>query len=227
VNIPPGQDVWRFVQTVAGGRYGEYAAQLARSILEAQHRRVQLYEDALGGRGRKLAAARRLAKAHRPAVVFRREICTGKAVAAGIRVKATTVAHSQMGDRYIGNIQLFKEGYAKILVMTRDLGKRGVDFPMAKSLVVLSPKNSVTAMDQELCRTRSTVKGGEKQVYVLYYARTYEEEKLRSLLSQLVALRMYGKHAKFALTAEWTAWLHNRSPNHTRVPSRNVIERAE
>ena len=209
VSLPARSDMWGFLQMVAGGQ-GESAG-LARRILLAQHRRVQLYEDLLGGRKAKFKMACELARKHAPSVIFCREIQAVSALSAEKPTASTATAHSNLGDQYIANIEGFKRGDSKTLVMTRDLGKRGVDFPMAKSLVVLSPKTSVTAMDQELCRTRSTVRAGEKQVYLLFYAETYEEEKLRNVLQRLVSLRMYERYQKFTLDAKWGRWLAARA----------------
>jgi superfamily II DNA or RNA helicase len=212
VDIPPGKDAWGVLKAVAGGKFGFEAAELARGILGAQHERVQLYEDVLGGHGRKLAAARKLAATHAPTVILCREIQTVETIATGMRSPRPTIAHSGIGDRYLNNIDLFKKGRSQALLMTRELGKRGVDFPMAKSLVVLSPKTSVMAMDQELCRTRSKRAGGAKEVFILFYARTYEEEKLRTVLLVLTRIKMYDKHAKFTLDKHWTGWLNARRP---------------
>jgi len=97
--------------------------------------------------------------------------------------------------------------------MTRDLGKRGLDFPMARSLVLCSPKSSALTMDQELCRTRGQRKDrASKPVYVLFYGDTYEEEKMRRVLRKLVEISMYEKFRKFTLSARWSKWLRERSP---------------
>lgn len=42
----------------------------------------------------------------------------------------------------------FKSGGANVLLMTRDLGKRGLHFPSAKSLTLVSSKNRHIGMDQ-------------------------------------------------------------------------------
>ena len=95
--------------------------------------------------------------------------------------------------------------------MTRDLGKRGLDFPMARTLILFSPKGSARVMDQELCRTRGQRKDGtNKIVYVLYYGETYEEEKMRRVIAALVGIRMYGKFQKFSLSRRWSKWLSER-----------------
>jgi hypothetical protein len=62
------------------------------------------------------------------------------------------IAHSGLGDRYLQDTLRFKSGDRDILLMTRDLWKRGLDFPMARSLVLYSPKSSA--------RTRHLLVGG-------------------------------------------------------------------
>ena len=160
----------------------------------------------------KVKSARHLATSKPSAVIFCREVRLVEEIAKHLDPQLISIAHSQLGDRYIANIELFKRGARTILVMTRDLGKRGVDFPMARSLIVCSPKSSSTTMDQELCRTRSIAGGQQKQVYLLFYANTYEEEKLRSVLRQLVGMRMYKKFEKFTVTKRWKEWLDQRPP---------------
>src|SRR5207244_12251621 len=123
------------------------------------------------------------------------------------------IAHSGLGDRYLLETLRFKSGARDVLLMTRDLGKRGLDFPMARSLLLYSPKSSPRTMDQELCRTRGQRRDrSNKPVYVLFYGKSYEEEKMRRVLGQLVEILMYGKFRKFTLSQRWSKWLHKRSP---------------
>jgi superfamily II DNA or RNA helicase len=123
------------------------------------------------------------------------------------------LAHSDLGDRYLQETLRFKTGARDVLLMTRDLGKRGLDFPMARSLVLCSPKSSVRTMDQELCRTRGQRKDRtSKPVYVLFYGDTYEKEKMRRVLGKLVEISMYEKFRKFTLSPRWSKWLRERSP---------------
>ena len=66
-------------------------------------------------------------------------------------------------------------------------------------------------MDQELCRTRGQRKDRiSKIVHVLYYGETYEEEKMRRVLAELIGMRMYEKYQKYILSGTWSKWLKKR-----------------
>jgi hypothetical protein len=97
--------------------------------------------------------------------------------------------------------------------MTRDLGKLGLDFPMAHILVLFSPKSSHRTMDQELCRTRGQrYNRVTKKVFILFYLNTFEEEKMRRVLRELLELQMYKRFPKFKVSARWGKWLGKRPP---------------
>jgi hypothetical protein len=66
-------------------------------------------------------------------------------------------------------------------------------------------------MDQELCRTRGQ-RRKPKRVHILFYRHTYEEEKLRRVLTALVAIKMYGQFTKFSLAPSWKRWLTEHRP---------------
>jgi superfamily II DNA or RNA helicase len=203
-------DFWLFIKALASGLYGPNAASIALALLDNERERIQLFEDILPPFGRvKVKCAIRLAHGGRPAVVYCREIQLVERLAREDWASSPAVAHSRMGDEYLAEILKFKTGARHVLLMTRDLGKRGLDFPMARSLILCSPKSSWRTMDQELCRTRGQ-RRKIKRVYVLFYESTYEEEKMRRVLMELVRMRMYGKFRKFTLSRRWTRWLRMR-----------------
>lgn len=203
-------DFWLFIKALANGLRGTDAASLARALLDNERGRVQLFEDILPPFGSvKVRRATELARAGRPAVIYGREIRLVERLAEEDWPAFPAVAHSEMGEHYLREILSFKAGRREVLLMTRDLGKRGLDFPMARSLVLCSPKSSWRTMDQELCRTRGD-RRKIKQVYILFYEGTYEEEKLRRVLLELVQIQMYGAFKKFKLSRLWTKWLHAR-----------------
>jgi hypothetical protein len=71
----------------------------------------------------------------------------------------------------------------------------------------------VTPRMAKACRTRGQRRDrGNKPVYVLFYAGTYEEEKMRRVLGELVEILMYEKFQKFTLSRRWHKWLRERSP---------------
>jgi hypothetical protein len=205
-------DFWLFIKALANGRRGTVAADLALALLDNERKRLQLFEDVPFGQA-KVKRSVELARGCRPAVIYCREIQLVNRLASEVWPTPPAVAHSDLGDRYLQETLRFKTGARDVLLMTRDLGKRGLDFPMAQSLVLCSPKSSARTMDQELCRTRSQRKDRPiKSVYVLFYGDTYEEEKMRRVLRKLVEISMYEKFRKFVLSPRWSKWLGERSP---------------
>jgi len=221
-------DFWLFIKELANGSWGPSAANLARAILNNERERVQLFEDTLPPFGNvKIRRAARLAARARPSVLYCSQIQLVNRLASEAWPSRTAIAHSELGDRYLEEILTFKDGVRDVLIMTRDLGKRGIDFPMASSLVLFSPKSSWHTMDQELCRTRGQRRSKKiKRVYVLFYQETYEEEKLRRVLVELVETRMYETFWKFTLSPRWRRWLRTRSgltlPEYLRGSGRNT-----
>lgn len=81
-------------------------------------------------------------------------------------------------------LALFNEGTLKTLVVNRQIGGRGFDLPKADFGIFISPKRSEETMWQETLRIRGT-KRRPKDVYVLFFERTKEEEKMDALLSDI------------------------------------------
>ncbi len=205
-------DFWLFIKSVASGRWGAEAAALALALLANERSRVQLFEDGVIGKV-KIQKIGTLIPKSLPAIVYCREIKLVEQLATEPWAEQPAVAHSGLGDRYLLETLRFKNGSRRLLLMTRDLGKRGLDFPMAKILVLVSPKSSERTMDQELCRTRGQRRDTKpKQVFVLFYQATYEEEKMMRVLKELIQLKMYGKFSKFVLSKRSVKWLNNRKP---------------
>lgn len=203
-------DFWSFVKAVSRGARGPVAASTAQNFLGNERKRLELYEDGLLGK-EKVKKAAKLARKFRPSIVFCREIRLVKRLAAEAWQMQPAVAHSELGDRYLEETLRFKAGDTDVLLMTRDLGKRGLDFPLAKSLTLLSPKSSALVMDQELCRTRGQRwRRTTKTVYVLFYKETYEEEKMRRVVRKLVEVRLYKRFPKFVLNRTWNKWIGKR-----------------
>jgi hypothetical protein len=203
-------DFWPFIKALSAGAMGPSAAALALALLDNERQRLQLFEDVPLGK-EKVKKAAKLARRLTPSIVYCREIQLVKRLAAEPWRRPPAVAHSDLGDRYLTETLRFKAGDTDILLMTRDLGKRGLDFPFAKSLTLLSPKSSPLVMDQELCRTRGQRRNRRaKIVYVLFYRKTYEEEKMRRVLRKLVDIRLYDRFPKFVLSRAWSKWLKKR-----------------
>lgn len=81
------------------------------------------------------------------------------------------------------------------LVITRELGGRGLDFPSAARVVVASPRSNHQALAQELARIRSR-KRTPKTAVITYFADTQEQAKARRLGSHLAA-ETFGASALF------------------------------
>jgi superfamily II DNA or RNA helicase len=206
-----GDDFWLFIRALANGSRGPLAASLALALLKNEGERLQLFEDVPSGTA-KIRNGAELARHGRPAVVYCRQVELVKRFVQEDWQSKPAIAYSGLGDRYLLETERFKVGARDVLLMTRDLGKRGLDFPMARSLVLCSPKSSSRVMDQELCRTRGQRKDRiSKMVHVLYYGGTYEEEKMRRVVTQLISMRMYGKYQKYNLSSAWSKWLNKRA----------------
>jgi superfamily II DNA or RNA helicase len=70
------------------------------------------------------------------------------------------------------------------LVITRELGGRGLDFPQAASACLISPRSNHQAVAQEFARIRAR-ESDKKEVLVLYFDRTEEEAKAARLAERL------------------------------------------
>ena len=203
-------DFWSFVKALSAGAMGPVAAGLALALLDNERQRLQLFEDVPLG-NEKVKKAAKLARRLTPSIIYCREIQLVQRLAAEPWRHPPAIAHSGLGDRYLMETLRFKSGDSDVLLMTRDLGKRGLDFPFAKSLTLVSPKSSPLVMDQELCRTRGQRwHRRTKTVYVLFYRQTYEEEKMRRVLGKLVDIQLYHRFPKFILSHRWNKWLKKR-----------------
>ena len=78
------------------------------------------------------------------------------------------------------------------LVLTRDLGGRGLDFPQAARVILISPRSNHQTVAQEFARIRSRT-NNRKQAVIFYYANTEEAAKAHRLAVTLRADR-YGDH---------------------------------
>jgi superfamily II DNA or RNA helicase len=84
---------------------------------------------------------------------------------------------------------------SRALVVTRQLGGRGLDFPNASKLFVVSPRSNYQETMQEVARIRSR-QSASKTATIVYYADTAEEAKARRLGKYLQHAK-YGENALF------------------------------
>jgi superfamily II DNA or RNA helicase len=85
-----------------------------------------------------------------------------------------------------------------VLVLTRELGGRGLDFPSAARVVLASPRSNYQAVAQELARIRSR-QSAPKTAFITYFGNTTEQAKARRLAIHLSSEK-YGKAPLFNVT---------------------------
>ncbi|MDQ6884216.1 MAG: DEAD/DEAH box helicase [Candidatus Dormibacteraeota bacterium] len=187
---------WKQLKELA--RAGE---PMALRILSLSFERLRLFES-FGTNDTKLKALITSLQS-RPVVVMTRfrDVCHSiveRVIGTGLEARA---AEGSMSRAAIAEaIGWFREQEPKqkaVLVLTRELGGRGLDFPQAASMAVISPRSNYQAVAQELARIRSR-RSAPKQVSILYYARTEEEAKAARLASHL-RLERFDKKNLFEL----------------------------
>jgi superfamily II DNA or RNA helicase len=190
--LAAGGDPGSWRQITVAARTPSRLGDAARSILALHSERLQVFEGSTDSTG-KLAAMRDWLNG-RTALVLCRYVETAVAVArylesAGIHtVQADGTMRAAEVER---RATLFRQGQVPVLVMTRDLGGRGLDFPQADSVVVLSPRSNYQTVAQELARIRSR-RSITKEAAVLFYEETAETMKASRLAEHLVHRNRYG-----------------------------------
>jgi superfamily II DNA or RNA helicase len=164
----------------------------ARSILALHSDRLQLFEGGDDVGGKVTAMCDWLS--HRTALVLCRYVETAVSVARHLASAGITAVQAD-GTMRAAEVErratLFRRGGADALVMTRDLGGRGLDFPQADSVLLLSPRSNYQTVAQELARIRSR-RSITKDTAVLFYERTAETAKASRLAEHLIHRNRYG-----------------------------------
>jgi superfamily II DNA/RNA helicase len=174
--------------------------QEARAILTLHAERLKLFEGEGDSAGKLAALVDSLR--NRTGLVLTRYIFSAVEAAAtlndaGIRAfQADGQMPPSEAERFA---RAFRDGGVPALVITRDLGGRGLDFPTADTALLLSPRSNYQTVAQELARIRSR-RGQQKEVTVLYYEETTEALKAFRLASHLVRDNRYGSQALFEVT---------------------------
>jgi hypothetical protein len=172
----------------------------ARAILTLHAERLKLFEghDDRTGKLTSLVAAIK----KKSGLVLTRYIFSAIAAANMLNSKGIHAlqADGQMraveADRYA---RQFRAGDAPVLVITRDLGGRGLDFPSAETAVLISPRSNYQAVAQELARIRSR-RGAPKTATVLYYEDTTESSKASRLARHLMRDQRFGSRDLFEVS---------------------------
>jgi superfamily II DNA or RNA helicase len=193
-----GDIPWSVVRRIA--RSGN---QTAAGLLLAMTERLQLFESG-GATGVKYRGIVDVSRRPGPTLILARYRDVAELLAATLLDLGVTAAHLLGGMNRTEierkTIEFRERGRRDVaaLVMTRELGGRGLDFPSAARVVLVSPRSNYQAVAQELARIRSRF-ANQKEAMVFYYERTEEAAKGRRLG---VNLRRdnYGGEALFAVT---------------------------
>jgi superfamily II DNA or RNA helicase len=186
---------WRQIKIDARG--SGQLSQEARAILTLHAERLKLFEgdrDSGGKLRRVIESLRGRTGLVLSRYIFSASHAAGALTDAGVRcVQADGRMSAGDADRAA---QAFRRGEVPVLVMTRDLGGRGLDFPNAQTAVLLSPRTNYQTVAQELARIRSR-RGNRKTVTVLFYEDTTEALKASRLATHLVRDNRYGSQPLF------------------------------
>ncbi|MFF7124231.1 DEAD/DEAH box helicase [Streptomyces sp. NPDC008240] len=171
----------------------------ALQILKLCSKRLELFESFGSNNEGKLLAIQDLMRDSSPTLILSRFRKSASAIkekiaAAGLSAE---VAHGGMHREEIGaRLKRFRTQDIReelSLILTRDLGGRGLDFPEAASACLFSPRSNYQTVAQELARIRSR-RASPKTVLVLYYKDTEEEAKARRLGLRLRSQRYESNH---------------------------------
>jgi len=174
----------------------ETATKLLREITE----RLKLFESN-GTVGAKYSAVVDTANQPGPTLVLTRYVHSARAIADALSQAGidTIQVDGTLNRRDIeAGTSSFRSRHKDdvcALVLTRDLGGRGLDFPQAARVILISPRSNHQTVAQELARIRSRT-NDRKQAVVFYYADTEEAAKANRLAVTLRADR-YGDHHLF------------------------------
>jgi Helicase conserved C-terminal domain len=174
---------WRMIKLDALG--GARSAE-ARQILGLHAERLLLYEGD-HPHSAKLESLAPLTHSH-SAIVLCRYIEAARRVADYVRERSVGVLQadgSMTRSEIERRSEALRAGVAKVLVITRDLGGRGLDFPSVNTAIALSPRANYQTVAQELARIRSR-RENVKDATILFYAGTTEALKADRLAHHLV-----------------------------------------
>lgn len=174
----------------------------ATRLLREMTDRLKLFESN-GTKGAKYQAVVDSTNQPGPTLVLTRYVHSARDIAAAL--SAAGIETSQVdgtmsrSDIEEGTNAFRQRGENEVcaLVLTRELGGRGLDFPHAGRVILISPRSNHQTVAQELARIRSRT-SNRKQAVVLYYQHTEEAAKAHRLAVALRADR-YGDHHLFEI----------------------------
>jgi len=178
---------WSYIKNAAIG--SGPMAQAAKQILKLHSDRLQLFEGESDLTG-KLRRVVELSLNQGPVLVLSRYRRSAQKLYLALYDKGVvaTEADGSLPRSEINRItQDFRSQSSNsdtALIITRQLGGRGLDFPNAKKVVMVSPRSDYQTVAQELARIRSR-KGSIKNALILYYQNTAETVKAERLSAHL------------------------------------------
>jgi superfamily II DNA or RNA helicase len=193
-----GPTSWSLVKKLA--KHGD---DTAIRLLREMTGRLKLFESN-GTTGAKYRAVVDTASQPGPTLVLTRYVHSARAIAAELSAAGIETAQVD-GTMSRALIEAGTAGFRAraedarcSLVLTRDLGGRGLDFPRAARVILISPRSNHQTVAQELARIRSR-RSNPKDALVFYYDRTEEAVKAHRLAVALAADR-YGEHHLFDIS---------------------------
>jgi superfamily II DNA or RNA helicase len=177
--------------------------QTAASLLLAMTERLQLFESG-GSTDAKYRGIVEISRQPGPTLILTRYRDVAALLAAKLLDSAVTAVHLHGGmnrmeiERKSSDFRERDGRDVAALVITRELGGRGLDFPSAARVVLISPRSNYQAVAQELARIRSRF-ANQKEALVFYYERTEEAAKGRRLGVNLRRDK-YGDDSLFTVT---------------------------
>jgi len=178
-------------QTIKLDALGGPRAQTARRILTLHADRLLLFEGATDTTG-KLDAVRGALEG-KTGLVLCRYVAAARAMHSYLtqsRPRIIQADGTMTRAELERQAQALRSGEAEVLVMTRELGGRGLDFPEVQTAALLSPRSQYQAVAQELARIRSR-RQRTKRTFVFYYTKTTEAAKARRLGQHLARDNVY------------------------------------
>ena len=184
--LPNGSNVtWGVIKALAGD-----GDKNALAVLRLCGERLRLFESP-GSNNEKYERLAQDASTSPPALVMSRYVDVAQSLynVLSQRLPTRQIDGQQHPDQVRLGMEWFRERSATekaVLIMTRDLGGRGLDFPSAQSVIFVSPRSNYQTVAQEIARIRSRA-GSEKEAAIYYYSETEEQAKAQRLAAHMRA----------------------------------------
>jgi len=184
--LPGGGNItWGAIKALA--REGD---KNALAVLRLCGERLRLFESP-GSSFQKYERLAEDAVRRGPCLVMSRYVDVAQALESVLsdRLPTRQIDGQQPREQIRSGMEWFRErpkGEEAALVMTRDLGGRGLDFPAAESVLFVSPRSNYQTVAQEIARIRSRA-GAVKESTIYFYAESEEQAKAQRLAAHMQA----------------------------------------